>query len=67
MRQFWTSVEHYYLYTGMLHIKVRLPVLLCAVKTEEGDFRVCWAISPNVGQTPKENPNLEFLYDINIK
>ena len=41
----------------MLHIKVRLPVLLCAVKTVEGDFRFCWTITPNVGQTHKENPN----------
>ena len=37
----------------MLHIKVRLPVPLCAVKTVEGDFRFCWTISPNVGQTPR--------------
>ena len=42
----------------VLHIKVRFPVLLCAVKTLEGDFRLCWMISPNVGQTHKENPNL---------
>ena len=42
----------------MLHIKVRLPVLSCAIKTEEGDFRFCWMISPNLGQTHKENPNL---------
>ena len=27
----------------MLHINVRLPVLLCAVKTVESDFRLCWA------------------------
>ena len=47
----------------MLHIKVRLPVLLCAVKTVEGDFRFCWTITPNVGQTHKENPNLvKILY-----
>ena len=47
----------------MLHIKVRLPVLLCAVKTVEGDFRFCWTITPNVGQTHKENPNLvRILY-----
>ena len=45
----------------VLRIKVRLPVLLCAVKTVEGDFRFCWTISPNVGQTHKENPNLEFF------
>ena len=53
----------------MLRIKVRLAVLLCAVKTVEGDFRFCWTISPNVGQTHKENPNLVriFLYDIYIK
>ena len=52
--------------TSVLHIKVRLPVLLCAVKTVEGDFRFCWTISPNVGQTHKENPNY-FFYDIYIK
>ena len=47
----------------MLHIKVRLPVLLCAVKTVEGDFRFCWTTTPNVGQTHKENPNLvRILY-----
>ena len=48
----------------MLHIKVRLPVLLCAVKTVEGDFRFCWTISPNVGQTHKENPNLVSILDM---
>ena len=42
----------------MLHIKVLLPVLLFAVKTVEGDFRFCWMITPNVGQTHKENLNL---------
>ena len=47
----------------MLHIEVRLPVLLCAVKTVEGDFRFCWTTAPNVGQTHKENPNLvRILY-----
>ena len=47
----------------MLHIKVRLPVLLCAVKTVEGDFRFCWTTTPNVGQTHKENPSLvSILY-----
>ena len=47
----------------LLRIKVRLPVLLCAVKTVEGDFRFCWTITPNVGQTHKENPNLvRILY-----
>ena len=46
----------------MLRIKVRLPVLLCAVKTVEGDFRFCWMISPNVGQTHKENPNLVRMF-----
>ena len=35
----------------LLRIKVRLPVLLCAVKRVEGDFQLCWMISPNVGQT----------------
>ena len=48
---------------GLLHIKVRLPVLLCAVKTVEGDFRFRWTTTPNVGQTHKENPNLvRILY-----
>ena len=47
----------------VLHIKVRLPVLLRAVKTVEGDFRFCWKTTPNVGQTHKENPNLvRILY-----
>ena len=47
----------------VLHIKVRLPVLLCAVKTVEGDFRFCWTITPSVGQTHKETPNLvRILY-----
>ena len=47
----------------MLHIEVRLPVPLCAVKTVEGDFRFCWPTTPNVGQTHKENPNLvRILY-----
>ena len=47
----------------VLHIKVRLPVLLCAVKTVEGDFRFCWTTTPNVGQTHKENSNLvRILY-----
>ena len=54
--------------TSLLQIKVRLPVLLCAVKTVEGDFRFCWMISPNVRQTHKENPNLvRILYDIYIE
>ena len=49
----------------LLHIKVRLPVLLFAVKTVEGDFRFSWTISPNIGQTHKENPNLvRFFYMI---
>ena len=47
----------------VLHIKVRLPVLLYAVKTVEGDFRFCWTFSPNVGQTQKEIPNIvRILY-----
>ena len=41
----------------LLHVKVRLPILLSAVKTVEGDFRFCWTTPPNVGQTHKENPN----------
>ena len=48
---------------GVLHVKGRLPVLLYAVKTVEGDFRFCWTTTPNVGQTHKENPNLvRILY-----
>ena len=40
-----------------------VPILLCAVKTVEGDFRFCWMITPNVGQTHKENLNLvRILY-----
>ena len=46
----------------VLHIKVWLPILLCAIKTVEGDFRFCWTISPNVGQTHKENPNLVRIF-----
>ena len=47
----------------VLHIEVRLPVLLCTVKTVEGDFRFCLTITPNVGQTHKESPNLvRILY-----
>ena len=46
----------------LLRIKVRLPVLLCAVKTVDGDFRFCWMISPKVGQTHKENPNLVRIF-----
>ena len=56
-----------YLLHIKLHIKVRLPVLLCAVKTVEGDFRFCWTTTPNVGQTHKENPNLvRILYKVCI-
>ena len=47
---------------SVLHIEVRLPVLLCAVKTVEGDFRFCWTISPNLGKTQKENPNLVRIF-----
>ena len=46
----------------VLHIKVWLSVPLCAVKTVEGDFRFCWTITPNVGQTQKENPNLVSIW-----
>ena len=53
----------WYLDFRVLHMDVQLPVLLCAVKTVEGDFRFCWTITPNVGQTHKENPNLvRILY-----
>ena len=48
----------------LLHIEVWLPVLLCAVKTVDGDFRFCWAICPTVGQTHKENPNLVKFFDM---
>ena len=49
--------------SSLLHMEVRLPVLLCAVKTVEGDFRFRWTTTPNVGQTHKENPNLvRILY-----
>ena len=41
---------------------VRLPVLLCAIRTVEGDFRFCWPISPNVGQTHKDNSNLVRIF-----
>ena len=52
-----------FIFGRMLHIKVRLPVPLCAIKTVEGDFWFCWTITPNVGQTHKENPNLvRILY-----
>ena len=46
----------------ILHIEERLPVLLCAVNTVEGDFRFWWTISPNVRQTHKENPNLVRIF-----
>ena len=39
---------------SMLHVDLQLPVLLCAVKTVEGDFRFCWTISTNAGQTHKK-------------
>ena len=51
----------------LLHIEVQLPILLRAIKTVEGDFQFCWAISPNIGQTHKEKAYLDFLYDIYIK
>ena len=51
--------------TALLHIKVRLPIQLYAVKTVEGDFRFCWTTFSNVGQTHKENLNLvKFFYMI---
>ena len=46
----------------LLHIKVWLPTLLCDVKTVVGDFWFCWMISPNVGQSHKENPNLIRIF-----
>ena len=46
----------------VLYKKVRLPVLLCAVKTVESDFQLYWMISPNVGQTHKDNPNLVRIF-----
>ena len=59
LQQFW----------WLLHIKVRLPILLCTVKTVECDFRFCWTISSNIGQTHSENPNfvIYFLHEIYIK
>ena len=56
------STSKYHVESSLLHMEVRLPVLLCAVKTVEGDFRFCWMISPNVGQTHKENPNLVRIF-----
>ena len=57
------SQRCFYQKIRVLHIEVRLPVLLCAVKTVEGDFRFRWTTTPNVGQTHKENPNLvRILY-----
>ena len=35
---------------------------VCAIKTVEGDFQFCWMISPNIGQTHKENPNLVRIF-----
>ena len=56
-------VKTWLLIVCVLHIKVQLPVLLCAVKTVEGDFWFRWMTTPNVGQTHKENPNLvRILY-----
>ena len=55
--------REYFIIDNLLHMEVRLPVLLCAVKTVEGDFRFRWTTTPNVGQTHKENPNLvRILY-----
>ena len=57
------SSEKFHVLVTLLHIEVRLFVLLCAVNTVEGNFRFSWMISPNVGQTHKENPNLvRFFY-----
>ena len=59
----WLCLIAWRLFHVLLHIKVRLPVLLFAVKTVEGDFRFCWTITPNVGQTHKESPSLvRILY-----
>ena len=41
---------------------VRLPLQLRAVKMVDGDLWFCWTISPNVGQTHKENPNLVRIF-----
>ena len=46
---------------GVLRIQIRLPILLCAVKTVEGDFRFCWIISPNVGQSKKISNDQELI------
>ena len=57
------EVIGYWLSGGrVLHINVLLPVLLYAVKTVKGDFRFCWMISPNVGKTHNENPNLVRMF-----
>ena len=56
------SNGYVFIHDRVLRIKVRLSVLLCAVKMVEGDFRFCWTISPNVGQTHKENPNLVRIF-----
>ena len=57
-----STVAHLLAPYRMLHTEVRFPVLLCAVKTVEGDFRFCLMISPNVGQTHKKNPNVVRIF-----
>ena len=49
------SDSQIYVMLCLLHIDVRLPVLLCAVKTVEGDFRFRWTTTPNVGQTQRKS------------
>ena len=51
-------------YGGVTHKSTVASTVLCAVKAVEGNFRFCWTISPNVGQTHKENPNLVRFFFI---
>ena len=45
----------------MLHIKVRLPELLCAVKTVEGDFRFCWTTNSKCRTNSQRKSQLSKL------
>ena len=47
----------------MLRIKSTVARTVMCRQEVEGDFRFCWTITTNVGQTHKENPNLvRILY-----
>ena len=50
----------------VLHIKVWLPVLVCAVKTVEGDFRFFLddLSKCRTNSQRKSQLSLDFLYDI---